>query len=288
MVNDKEPERNFKNNLFIDYIGTKENLIEVYNAVSGKDYSPDTEIEINTLKNILYRYRINDISFVIDEKLIVLIEHQSTINENMPLRMLEYITALLTGDIDKKAFYQKKQIKIPRPEFIVFYDGNENYPEHRRELLSKAYIEGDGSTLELAVDVYNINLDKNNDLLEKCKALRDYSTFVAKVYEYEAEGATRKEAMDKTFEYCREYGIMDIYLEKRGGEAVSLLFEQYNYEDELRVVKEEALNEGLSIGEKKGREEERLANAQRMKADGVEPALIAKYTGLTVDEITRL
>jgi hypothetical protein len=80
MVNGKEPERNFKNNLFIDYIGTKENLIEVYNAVSGKDYSPDTEIEINTLKNVLYRYRINDISFVIDGKLIVLIEHQSTIN----------------------------------------------------------------------------------------------------------------------------------------------------------------------------------------------------------------
>jgi predicted transposase YdaD len=73
---------------------------------------------------------------------------------------------------------------------------------------------------------------------------------------------------------------------------VSLLFEQYNYEDELRVVKEEALNEGLSmgraeglsIGEKKGRED----NAKRMKADGVEPALIAKYTGLPVDEVKRL
>jgi predicted transposase/invertase (TIGR01784 family) len=73
---------------------------------------------------------------------------------------------------------------------------------------------------------------------------------------------------------------MDIYLKQRRGEEVSLLFEQYNYEDELRVVKEEALNEG--------REEERLASAKRMKADGVEPALIAKYTGLSVDEIKRL
>jgi predicted transposase YdaD len=105
--------------------------------------------------------------------------------------------------------------------------------------------------------------------------------------------------MDKTFEYCREYGIMDIYLEKRGGEAVSLLFEQYNYEDELRVVKEEALNEGLSMGRAEGREEERLAsvkrieeerfaNAKRMKADGVEPALIARYTGLPIGEVKRL
>jgi hypothetical protein len=163
MVNGKEPERNYKNNLFIDYIGTKENLIEVYNAVSGKDYSPDTEIEINTLKNVLYRYRINDISFVIDGKLIVLIEHQSTINENMPLRMLEYITELLTGDIDKKAFCQKKQIKIPRPEFIVFYDGNESYPEHRQELLSNAYIEGDGSTLELAMTLKYYHSDEDGN-----------------------------------------------------------------------------------------------------------------------------
>jgi predicted transposase YdaD len=104
---------------------------------------------------------------------------------------------------------------------------------------------------------------------------------------------------------------MDIYLKQRRGEDVSLLFEQYSYADELRVVKEEALNEGLSkglsIGEKKGRaeglsmgreeerlasaqrmKEERLANAKRMKADGVEPALIARYTGLSVDEIKRL
>jgi predicted transposase YdaD len=96
---------------------------------------------------------------------------------------------------------------------------------------------------------------------------------------------------------------MDIYLKQRRGEDVSLLFEQYNYEDELRVVKEEALNEGLSIGRVEGRsegreeerlasaqriKEERLANARRMKADGVEPALIARYTGLPVEEIKRL
>jgi hypothetical protein len=258
--------------MFIDYIGTKENLIEVYNAVSGKDYSPDTEIEINTLTNILFRRMLNDISFVIDGKLIVLIEHQSTINENMPLRMLEYTTSLYVGNIDKESFYQKKQIKIPRPEFIVFYDGKEDYPEHRRELLSAAYIEGDGSTLELAVDIYNINLGKNAALLEKCKTLKDYSIFVTKVYEYESKDATRKEALEKARQYCLKYGIMDVYLEKMGGEAMSFLWTEYNYEDEQRVLRKEALAEGLSMGRAEGlslgRAEERLASAKRMKSKG--------------------
>jgi hypothetical protein len=284
MSSNKKTERNYKNNMFIDYIGTKEKLIEVYNAVSGKNYSPDTEIEINTLTNILFRHMLNDISFVIDGKLIVLIEHQSTINENMPLRMLEYFTALSIRNIDKNSFYRQKQIKIPRPEFIVFYNGKENYPEHKTLRLSDAYIEGDGSTLELAVDVYNINLNKNKKLLEKSKALREYSIFNEKVREYESKKYKRKEAIEKARQYCLEYGIMSVYLEKIGGEGMSFLYTEYNYEDEMRVLKDEALNEGLSLG----RAEERLANAKRMKADGVEPAFIAKYMGLTADEIEHL
>ncbi|GHU79592.1 hypothetical protein FACS189462_5300 [Spirochaetia bacterium] len=66
---------------------------------------------------------MNDISFVIADTLIVLIEHQSTINENMPIRLLFYITEIykkLTGDED---IYRERKIPLPRPEFIVLYTG---------------------------------------------------------------------------------------------------------------------------------------------------------------------
>jgi predicted transposase/invertase (TIGR01784 family) len=305
----KKVERNYKNNMFIDYIGTKEKLIEVYNAVSGKNYSPDTEIEINTLTNILFRHMLNDISFVIDGKLIVLIEHQSTINENMPVRMLEYMTSLSIGNINKDSLYQKKLIKIPRPEFIVFYNGKEKYKERETLRLSDAYMDGGGRImLELEVDVYNINLGMNKELLEKSKALREYSIFNEKVHEYQREGDKLEKAMKKAKQYCLKYGIMDVYLEKIGGEGMSFLYTEYNYEDELRVTRDEGIAEGLAKGEKKGlskglslgekkgraeglslgREEERFASAKRMKVDGVEPAFIAKYTGLPLDEIERL
>jgi predicted transposase YdaD len=97
--------------------------------------------------------------------------------------------------------------------------------------------------------------------------------------------------MKKAKQYCLKYGIMDIYLEKIGGEGMSFLYTEYNYEDELRVTRDEALEEGRAeerLASAKRMKEDRLANAERMKADGVEPAFIAKYTGLTADEIKHL
>ncbi|MDR2611150.1 MAG: hypothetical protein LBC58_06805 [Clostridiales Family XIII bacterium] len=57
---------------------------------------------------------------------------------------------------------------------------------------------------------------------------------------------------------------------------MSILVHEYSYDDEIRVAKQE------------GREEERTENARRMKADGIETALIGKYTGLTEAEIASL
>jgi len=80
--------RKYKNSVFTKLFGTPEKALELYNAISGKNYPPDTKVKIVTLSDALYMEQLNDISFVIDGKLVVLIEHQSSINENMPLRML--------------------------------------------------------------------------------------------------------------------------------------------------------------------------------------------------------
>jgi hypothetical protein len=52
---------------------------------------PDVPVSINTLKGVLFRSHLNDISFVVGDTIVVLIEHQSTINPNMALRLLMYI-----------------------------------------------------------------------------------------------------------------------------------------------------------------------------------------------------
>jgi len=59
--------------------------------------------------------QINDIAFVMEDRLIVLIEHQSSINNNMPLRMLQYLSAEYGMIIDQKSLYKQKRMMVPAP-----------------------------------------------------------------------------------------------------------------------------------------------------------------------------
>ena len=78
----------------------KNNLLELYNAMTGKQYTDPELPEVNTLENAIYMTLKNDISFLIDGRL-SLYEHQSTYNPNLPLRFLLYIAKVYAG-ITKK------------------------------------------------------------------------------------------------------------------------------------------------------------------------------------------
>lgn len=72
----------------------------------------------------------------------------------------------------------RKRIPIPKPEFYVFYNGDEPYPSEDIMNLSDAYLEKtDSPMLELTVKVININLPVNHELLKQCRPLYEYSWF---------------------------------------------------------------------------------------------------------------
>ena len=168
-----------KSSVFSTLFGNREAIRELYSAIEGAEIPPDTVIDINTLTEILYMQQINDLSFTIDDKVVVLIEHQSTINNNVPVRLLMYIGRVYEKILDREKLYQKKLVKIPKPEFIVLYNGLEPFPDYKELKLSSAFknIEGlklvgsDGFPLELIVNVYNINQGCNPQLLSKSKTL---------------------------------------------------------------------------------------------------------------------
>jgi len=206
--------RKHKDTLFRDLFGVKAAALELYNAISGTHYGPDTDITMVTLKDILYDVPINDVSFTIDNKLVVLVEHQSTINENMPLRMLLYVARSyeqLTKDTDK---YRRDRKEIPRPEFIVLYNGEEDMPEMKIMKLSDLFAEYNMEypvNLELTVRVYNINKGRNQEIARRCATLNAYEVFTAKVREY---GKTMKFglAVDRATEECIKEGFLADYL----------------------------------------------------------------------------
>lgn len=102
----------------------KENLLSLYNAVTGSHYQNAEALKIVTLENAIYMGMKNDLAFILDMNL-YLYEHQSTVNPNIPLRDLFYIAAEYQKLIDRKSLYSSAIQKIPTPGFFVFYNGIE-------------------------------------------------------------------------------------------------------------------------------------------------------------------
>ena len=141
-VSDAAPiNRTYKSTLFIMLFQDKNNLLELYNAVSGKHYTDPEILEINTLENAIYMTVKNDISFLIDGRL-SLYEHQSTYNPNLPLRFLIYIAKLYSRMRRNANLYGTKVIRIPPPEFLIFYNGKEELPDAVERAIRECIAEG--------------------------------------------------------------------------------------------------------------------------------------------------
>jgi len=247
----------YKDSVFSFLFSNPDVLRELYSAIEGVSLPPDTPVSINTLSDILYMDQINDISFTIDNRLVVLIEHQSTINPNMPLRLLVYIARVYEKIINRKKLYQCKPEKIPEPEFIVLYNGKADYPDHAVLKLSELFKDSGGLrgavsplALELVAHVYNINKGRNAALCEKCATLGGYSAFIGKVREKE-KSMSREEAMKAAIKDCMDNNILKPFLETHSTEVFNMLLTEWNTEEAKEVWYEEGWEEGLE----KGREE---------------------------------
>lgn len=91
-----EINRKFKDTLFRKIFDNKKDLLSLYNALNDTEHTDESLITINTIEDAMYIGYKNDISFVIDSEL-NLYEHQSSVNENMPIRGLIYLTELYKG-----------------------------------------------------------------------------------------------------------------------------------------------------------------------------------------------
>ena len=84
------PNREYKDRVFRMLLKDPKVALEVYNAMNGTSYDNPDELIITTLENAVYLGMKNDVSFILGKQL-VLYEHQSTPNPNMPLRNLAYL-----------------------------------------------------------------------------------------------------------------------------------------------------------------------------------------------------
>lgn len=279
--------RRYKDSVFVDLFSedktAKANFLSLYNALHGTHLDSSAELKPLKLEQAMYTKLSNDVSCLIDNKIIVLAEHQSTINENMPLRCLQYVARLYEQIQDPKAKYYRTLQKIPIPEFYVFYNGTAKYPVQKTLKLSEAYIaKSEQVPLELTVQVLNINTDKANKILMTCKPLEEYSLFVEAVRRHTA--LDKEKGFESAIKECIQNGILKEYLQRKSREVINMLLAEYDYDTDIAVQREES----LMIGIQQGSYQKALETAAAFKRLGVDIVKIAEGTGLSREEIEKL
>ena len=241
--------REHKDSVFVDLFyqdeTAKKNLLSLYNALHDTNYEDETIIRKVKIDDVLYKNFKNDISCEVNGQVLVFGEHMSTINRNMPLRCLMYVGRAYEQLVDSKARYRTTLVKIPTPEFYVFYNGEKEQPLERVLSLSDAFMNPAGeNSVELKVKVININSDKAHEILGKCGILKEYSQFISTVRKYSYEESAIKNAIKE----CIEKGILADYLKRKGSEVENMLIAEYSYEEDMQVK----LQEGIWQGRREG------------------------------------
>ena len=293
----EKPQRNHKDSTFCLLFSEPQRAIELYNAVTGENLPPDTELTYTTLKNAIYIDRNNDLSFVVNDRYLVMSECQSTINRNIPMRCLGYVNRTLENLAGREVLYGRNLVKFPAPEFYVFYVGREAWSRKTLRLSESFLVEPKENSLELVVNLINLNYNKDSEILQRSPSLLGYSKLLYHIQEeLSANGGDLKQAIDTAVKACMDEGLITDFLHKHSKEVTGMLFEEITVEEFAEIRAREAYADGEKAGRAEGEKsglargaaQEKREIAKTMKAKGLEIAMIAELTGLTSEEIAEL
>ncbi len=279
------PNREYKDTVFRMLFNNKENLLSLYNALNGTNYSDTSQLEIVTLENAIYMNMKNDLAFIFMNQL-SLYGHQSTFNPNLPLRGLFYIASEYEKLVHTKThtLYSSTLFTVPTPKFIVFYNGEANQPEQRVLKLSDAYQTPEKTPcLELLVTVLNINQNQNKDLMLHCQTLKEYMLYVNRVRQY-SKNTDIRTAVNRAVNECIKEGILKDFLLKNKSEVIRMSIFEYDEERELQLIRRDE----RQIGFEYGAEQRSISIAKTMLTNQEPLKKIEEYTGLSKEHILKI
>ena len=277
----------FKDNVFCMLYRDKRNLLELYNALNNSAYTNVDDLQVTTLNGGSYMKYKNDASFLLCMSL-YMFEQQSSKNPNMPLRFLHYVSDVFRELFSNSMLHRRSMIKIPVPHFVTFYNGLEKWIEDEEEIrLSDMYeIPTDNPELELKVRVININKDVH--ILNKCKTLRDYMTFVNKVrFKMGVEGDDVRIAVTEAMDECIDEDILVDFFEKHREEVVEVSIYDYDEEEVRKVLAKEMAEE--MVGEMAEEMAEKMAEqlAEKYAQEAAEKAVEQNIISLVIKKVKK-
>ena len=233
-------QRKYKDTIFRSVFSNPADAIDLYNQISDTKINSDAPVEVVTLTDELYVKQLNDLGLLIDNKLIVLVEQQSTYSKNLPLRLLMYIAREYEKVLDKKSLYRSKRVEIPNPEFFVLYNGSKPLNDWKQTLrLSDLYVTKQHTpSLELTVTLIDINssqfkIAKNSTLQQYITAIKEFKNC------HETDGD-----MVKCIDNLIKQNILKEFLEKNSSEVLNMITYEITQEEYDEILREEGREEG--------------------------------------------
>lgn len=278
--------RTYKDSLFRSIFKDKKRLSRLYKALSGNEISPK-DITINTLKGVFMNDVKNDISFLVGNRLVILLEHQSTWNPNMPLRFLWYLSKLYRLYVNKDMIYHAELLKIPTPEFYILYNGTMDIPSIQELRLSDAF-EIPGNAMELTAKCYNINYKKDREVLDACYELKAYSTFIAIVRDCQKKGLSLFQSIKEAIAYCETHDLMGEYFRIHESEVYDMVSFKWDEKRAREIAAEEAKKAGREEGRAEGTKSAFRQAALSLMRNKVPLKIIMSSTNMTADEVKKL
>ena len=272
---EKKPEQvakyTAKDSVFTSLFREPKYLLQLYQALHPEDHeATEDSIKNVTITNVLLDQYYNDVGFQIGEKIVILVEQQSSWSINIVVRCLLYLAQTYQEYFEstKQNVYGSKKLELPRPEVYVIYTGNrKTRPEYL--YMSKEFFGGDDSVLDVKVKM--IYDGKEGDIINQ------YVTFT-KIYNEQVKlhGRTR-EAVLETIRICKDQNVLSEYLSGREKEVVDIMMTLFNEEYILKTYVESR--------EKEAFEKAKIGTAQRLHEMGISLQDIAKACQVTVETV---
>ena len=220
--------------------------------------------QIKLIDDVIYIKIKNDLSFIIDDK-INLYEHQSTFNPNMPLRGLFYLSELYQAYVDEHNMniYSEPRLRLPVPQYIIFYNGTDDEPEQMTLYLKDLFESSDAKPcIDCQAIQINIGFGHNKALMDKCCRLYEYSFFFNMIKDNINKGYKLADAVEIAVNYCITHDILRDILSKNRAEVANMILTEYKEERHLKALREynyekgfeQGLEQGLSSGIEEGLE----------------------------------
>ena len=293
------PNAKYKDSLFRRVFGAEDKRsarwrLELYNALSGRNHTNPDDLEITTLENVIYIKIKNDVSFLVDSQM-NLWEHQSTMNPNMPLRGLFYFAVLYQkhlANIDE-ALFTTKLVKIPAPQYVVFYNGDDEAEDVSKLRLSDAFIDFDSpGDFEWTATMININKNHNERLHKSCKALYDYCSFIDRIKSNIKSGMKKEAAIDEAIDWAAKENLFEGFIKEQRAEVRMDLLTEFDQEQYDRIRRREGyeagVSDGITQGISQGARQTAIKNAIALLKEGDTPEKVARCTELPLEKVLEL